>query len=117
MRTLLYYQTDFGEEPVREFLEGLPWKPRVKVDFVLRRVAVETVIPSKFWRKLSGQENLWEVRVEYAGNIYRILAALGKDNHILLLHAFQKKTQATPGREIEVAQQRKKRYFQRHGYL
>jgi phage-related protein len=63
------------------------------------------------------ETNLWEIRIEYAGNIYRVLAALAKSNRVILLHAFQKKSQKTPRHEMEIALQRQKRYFQRYGYL
>jgi phage-related protein len=62
-------------------------------------------------------KKLPEVRVEYAGNIYRILAAFAKGNRVILLHAFQKKSQKTPRQDMEIALQRQKRYFQRQGYL
>jgi phage-related protein len=79
-------------------------------------VGLHHMIPAKFWRKLSDQK-LWEVRAEYVGNIYRILATTAKDNRVILLHGFQKKSQKTPRQDMEIVQQRQKRYFQRHGYL
>lgn len=75
-----------------------------------------TIVPAKFWSKLSGHD-LWEVRAEYAGNIYRVLATTAKGNRVILLHGFQKKSQKTPRQDMEIAQQRQKRYFQREGYL
>jgi len=77
---------------------------------------MQHIVPTKFWKKLSGSD-LWEVRIEYVGNIYRVLAVLGKGNRVILLHGFQKKSQKTPRQDMEIAQQRQKRYFQRHGYL
>ena len=76
----------------------------------------QQIVTAKFWKKLRGS-NLWEVRIEYAGSIYRVLAAFAKNNRVILLHAFQKKSQKTPRQDIEIALQRQKRYFQRHGYL
>ena len=58
-----------------------------------------------------------EVRVEYAGNIHRILAMTARGNRVILLHGFQKKSQKTPRQDMEIAQQRQRRYFQRRGYL
>ncbi len=43
-----------------------------------------------------GGSGLWEVRIEYAGDINRILAAFAKGNRVILLHGFQKKSQKTP---------------------
>lgn len=53
-------------------------------------------------RKLEGQ--LYELRIRGKDEI-RIFYAFVK-NQICLLHAFKKKTQEIPKREIEIAQQR-----------
>jgi phage-related protein len=82
----------------------------------LELLRTQQIVPAKFWKKLSGSD-IWEVRLEYAGNIYRLLAAFAKGNRLILLHGFQKKSQKTPRQDMKIAQQRQKRYFQRHGYL
>ncbi|MGI8964805.1 MAG: type II toxin-antitoxin system RelE/ParE family toxin [Limisphaerales bacterium] len=117
MREIIFYQTDFREKPVEEFLAALDPASRAKVVRNLELLRTMQFVPSKFWQKMKGTENLWELRTEYAGNIYRILACTYKGNRIILLHGFQKKTQATPRWELEIAEQRKKRYLQTHGYL
>lgn len=117
MREIVFYQTDFGDRPVDEFLGSLEPAPRAKVVWTLEWLRTQPFVPSKFWKKLPGTDNLWEVRVEYAGNIYRILACTYKGNRVILLHGFHKKTQKTPRQELEIAGQRKKRYLQTHGYL
>lgn len=116
MREIIFYQSDFGDKPVEEFLTGLDAAVRAKIVRTLELLRTQQVVPSKFWKKLSGSD-LWEVRVKYAGNIFRLLAAFEKGNRVILLHAFQKKSQKTPRQDMEIAQQRQKRYFQRHGYL
>jgi phage-related protein len=55
-------------------------------------------------RKLSGYD-LFEIRIK-RGNIYRCLYCYHK-NHIVILSAFEKKSQKTPTKEIEKALQRK----------
>lgn len=117
MREIIFYQTDFGNKPVEEFLAMLEPSPRAKMVRTLELLRTLPFVPSKFWQKMQGAENLWEARAEYAGNIYRILACTGKGNRVILLHGFQKKAQKTPRQELEIAAQRKKRYFQRHGSL
>jgi phage-related protein len=116
MREISFYETDFGEKPVEQFLADLEPAARAKVVRSLEMLRTLPVIPAKFWHKLSDQK-LWEVRAEYAGNIYRILSTTAKGNRVILLHAFQKKSQKTPRQDMEIAQQRQKRYFQRHGSL
>ena len=117
MREIVFYETDFGDKPVEDFLAALEPGARAKMVRALEILRTLPLVPSKFWRKMSGTDNLSEVRTEYAGNIYRILACTYKGNRVILLHGFQKKTQKTPGRELEIAEQRKKRYLQTHGYL
>jgi phage-related protein len=116
MREIIFYDTDFGDKPVEEFLAKLEPDARAKVVRTLELLRAQQIVPAKFWKKLTGS-TLWEVRVEYAGNIYRILATTAKGNRVILLHGFQKKSQKTPGQDMEIAQQRQKRYFQRHGFL
>jgi len=116
MREIRFFQTDSGDKPVEEFLAGLSAAVRAKVVWTLELLRTQQMVPAKFWKKLSGSE-LWEVRVEYAGNIYRVLAVFAKGNRVILLHAFQKKSQKTPRQDMEIALQRQKRYFHRHGYL
>jgi len=116
MREIIFYETDFGDKPVEEFLSGLDPAVRAKIVRTLELLRTRAIVPAKFWKKLSGSD-LWEVRVEYAGNIYRVLAAFAKNNRVILLHAFQKKSQRTPRQDMEIALQRQKRYLQQHSYL
>ncbi len=116
MREITFFESDFGDKPAEEFLASLEPAARAKVVRSLEMLRSFPIVPAKFWRKLSGQK-LWEVRAEYAGNIYRILATAAPQNRVVLLHGFQKKSQKTPRQDMEIAQQRQKRYFQRHGYL
>jgi phage-related protein len=117
VREIIFYETDSGERPVENFLASLEPGPRAKAVRNLELLRTLPFVPSKFWKKLQGSENIWEVRVEYAGNIYRILASTHKGNRVVLLHGFQKKSQKTPRQELEIAEQRKKRYLQKHGHL
>lgn len=116
MREIVLFQTDFGDKPVEEFLAGLDAAVRAKIVRTLELLRTQQIMPAKFWKKLRGSD-LWEVRVEYAGNIYRVLATFAKNNRVVLLHAFQKKSQKTPRQDMEIALRRQKRYFQRRGYL
>jgi hypothetical protein len=77
VREIIFFETDFGNSPVEEFLAGLDSAARAKVVRTLELLRTQQIVPAKFWKKLSGSD-LWEVRVEYAGNIYRVLAALRK---------------------------------------
>jgi phage-related protein len=117
VREIIFYETDFGGKPVEGFMSELEPAARAKVVRTLEMLRMMPVVPGKFWLKMSGSQNLWEIRAEYAGNIFRILATTAKGNRVILLHGFQKKSQKTPRQDMKIAQQRQKRYFERHGYL
>ena len=55
---------------------------------------------------------LYEIRVEYSTNIYRIFCCFDEENIVVLFNAFQKKTQRTPLKEIEKALRLKREYFE-----
>jgi phage-related protein len=116
VREIVFHESDFGNKPVEEFLDSLDSAPRAKFVRTLELLRLQQMVPAKFWKKLSGTD-LWEVRIEYAGNIYRVLAAFAKGNRVILLHGFQKKSRKTPRQDMEIALQRRKRYLERHGYL
>ncbi len=71
------------------------------------------IVPVKYFKKMTGTDDLWEVRVQSGNNIFRILGFLEKERLVVLNHAFQKKTQKTPRKEIVVAEARKKDHFSR----
>lgn len=54
---------------------------------------------------------MYEIRIEFAGNIYRIFCCFDKGSLVILFNGFQKKTQKTPSSEIEKADRLMKEYF------
>ncbi len=53
----------------------------------------------------------YPIRIEYESIIYRIFCFFDEGNLVILINAFQKKTQKTPKSEIELATKLKKQYF------
>ena len=60
---------------------------------------------------MTGTDGLYEIRIEFQNNIYRIFCGFDKGNLVVLFNAFQKKTQKTPKKEIELALKLKVEYF------
>jgi phage-related protein len=116
MREIFFYESDFGNKLVEEFLDNLDPESASESWSHIRIVARAADSSFEILEETSGT-NLWELRAEYAGSIYRVLAATPKGNRVILLHGFQKKSQKTPRQDMEIAQQRQKRYLQRQGYL
>ena len=49
------------------------------------------------------ESGLFEIRVEYQNNIYRIFCCFDEGKLVVLFNAFKKKDQKTPKKEIEKA--------------
>jgi phage-related protein len=54
---------------------------------------------------------LFEIRVEQDTNIYRIFYVAYTGERFILLHGFQKKTQKTPKKELDIAETRLKTFL------
>ena len=117
MRQTIFYQTASGRRPVEEFLDSLNDKQVKKVLWVLRIVRDMEFIPKEYFEKLKNTQDIWEVRITFGNNIFRILGFFDIAQIIVLTNGFAKKSQKTPRNEIILAEQRKKDYFGRkkHG--
>ena len=106
-----------GKCPVENFLESLSKKQVEKVFFVLDLIESIDIVPRKFFKKLEATDDIWEVRVQYGNNIFRLFGFFDGNDLVVLNHAFTKKTQKVPNKEIKIAEQRKKDYFSRRRQL
>jgi len=67
IRSLIYYQKYF-----KEFYEAQTPKVKEKIDYMLFLVTVSERVPSKFFKHLTGTDGLYEIRIEYLSNVYRV---------------------------------------------
>ncbi len=81
------------------------------IDEVLFMMTILERVPSKFFKSIEGTKGLFEIRVEYQSNIYRIFCSLDKGNLVILFNGFQKKTQKTPQTELAKAAKIMREYF------
>lgn len=113
MRTVNFYRTESGKSPVEDFLDSLSGKQAQKVIWVLRLVEELDVVPRKYLKKLVNTDDIWEVRVQFGGNIFRLLGFFDGKTLMILTNGFSKKSQKTPRQEIELATRRKNEYLSR----
>jgi putative addiction module killer protein len=71
----------------------------------------ERFLSSKFVKSI--RDGLFELRIEYQGNIYRIFFIFDDGNIVILFNGFQKKSQKTPTKEIDKALRLKQEYYER----
>jgi phage-related protein len=84
-----------------------------KVDYALFIVKSVQRIPDKFFKHV--QDGIFEIRIYEGSNIYRIFSFFDKENCIVLLNGFHKKTQKTPKNQIMLAKELRKRYHEEYG--
>jgi phage-related protein len=113
VRTISFYRTRTGDCPVKEFLDSLTGKQAQKVLWVLRLVEELNNVPQQYLKKLVDAEDIWEVRVQFGGNIFRLLGFFTHSTLFVLTNGFCKKTQKTPAQEIDTAIRRKREYQSR----
>ena len=94
-KKVIYYEDNRSKKPVKEFIGKFDGKTKGKIlarlEFLenhwheLRRPFVDKI-----------DNNLYELRVEFAWNSIRIIYAYMFKDYIVLLHGLQKKTQRIP---------------------
>jgi len=111
-RTVLFYRTIDGRCAVQEFLDSLPGKVAQKIVWVLRLLEELDRVPASYFKKLAGTEDIWECRIQFCSNAYRIFCFF-IDSTVVLTHGYVKKSQRTPTHEIERAKVYRRDYLER----
>ena len=102
MWTYEFYHDEKGQEPVKDFLISLLPQPRGKVLQAIQILSEFGInLPFPYSSQVEGR--LRELRAHYGKNQYRILYYCDANQVFVLLHAFQKRTQKLPNREIQIA--------------
>jgi len=106
-----YFETRFLEE-ANEFLASLDKKSATKVIYNID-LAEQTNDP-KLFKKL--QDEIWEFRTRYLSKQIRLLAFWDKTDNkqtlVMATHGLIKKVDKVPAKEIERAENLRKKYFE-----
>ncbi len=101
----------FYGEHFRDFYQDLDKKTKLKVDWTINLLETVEHVPEKYFKHLSGTDGLYEIRVEFESNIYRIFSFFDKGKLVIAINGFLKKTNKTPKSEIDKALKIKNQYF------
>jgi len=113
VKRLIEFYKETGISPITEFFDSLTSKTAQKVLWVLKLVEELERVPSKYFKKLEGTEEIWEVRADIGHDAVRLLGFWSEGSLIILTNGFQKKSQKTPSNEIALAEIRRKNYLRR----
>lgn len=106
IRDIFYYEHHY-----LEFFEKLKPEVKKKFNWTLQFIATIDRVPEKYFKHMKNSTGIYEVRVELGSDIYRVFSFFNKENLIILVNGFQKKTQKTPKNELDLAEKLKKQYF------
>lgn len=104
------WQVDFYEKEIERFLDSLSRKEKAKVlrnISLLERLGLELKEPYVKHLKI---QKLRELRVIFKSKIFRLIFFHYQKKLLVILHAFIKKSQKTPSKEIKIALTRMKQY-------
>jgi phage-related protein len=105
----IFFRTEAGNEPVRYWLKGFDKDDRRLIGEDVKLVEFGWPVGMPTCRPMG--DGLHEVRTNLSGNrIARVLFYIDKRQRMVLLHAFVKKTQATPPDELDLAKTNKRKH-------
>lgn len=105
MRRSIYTYGGYFED----FLASVSKGVQKKIKYALLLLQTQERLPTKFVKLI--REGIYELRIGYESNIYRIFFIFDKGNIVVLFNGFQKKSQKTPSNEIEKAIKIKEAYY------
>lgn len=107
---VVFFRTEAGREPVREWLKDLPFaSDRKSIGEDIATVEFGWPVGMPVCRPLG--DGLYEVRTALIQNrIARVLFYVDAARRMVLLHGFIKKARATPEREMKLARKNKSKH-------
>lgn len=103
----VFFRTGAGNEPVREWLRGMPKDERRALGEDIAYVQYKWPLGKPHVDHLRG--SVWEIRTNLGGRIARTLFAVA-GGRMILLHGFIKKTRRAPPDDIKLAEKRLKEW-------
>ena len=106
-REIRFYKHHFNEFYVAQ-------TEKVKRKIAQTLVWLQTLdrLPVTVLKSIEGKKGLFEIRIEFGGDIFRVFCCFDEGALVILFNGFQKKTQKTPPIEIEKAEKLMKEYFE-----
>lgn len=108
---ILFFRTEAGNEPVREWLRGLPVADKKSIGADILVVQWKWPLGKPLVDSLGG--GLWEIRSSFGDRIARIFFIV-VDEEIILLHGIIKKSRTAPKQELDLARKRQASYMKQY---
>jgi len=106
LREVIVYKEFFWE-----YYATLTYGAQNKIEWTLGLVSDLPMIPSKYLKSIKGEAGLFEIRVQFGNDAFRIFCCFNKSRGVVLFNGFTKKSNRTPRREIAKAIKIRKGYL------
>ncbi|MDR0995165.1 MAG: type II toxin-antitoxin system RelE/ParE family toxin [Tannerella sp.] len=97
----------------QDFIQSLNAGAREKVLYGVLLLRTQDRLPAKYVKFIGN--GLFELRVEWQSNIYRLFFCYDEGRIIVVFNCFQKKSQKTPRKELEKAYRLMEEYYNEKG--
>lgn len=104
-RTITFYKDYF-----QAFFEKQNKKVKAKIVWTLNLIEELERIPETYLKHIKSTDGLYEIRIQVGNDIFRIFCFFDKGKLVILINGFQKKSQKTPRKEIQLALKIKAEY-------
>lgn len=105
VRTVIFYKNYF-----QDFFLKQRSKVQNKIIWTIELIEELPRISEFYLKHIENTNGLFEVRVQNGHSIFRIFCIFDQGKVVVLMNGFQKKSQKTPTKEIELALKIKKEY-------
>jgi len=105
-----YRQITFFKEYFQSFFDKQSKKVKAKIVWTFNLVEDLQRVPETYLKHIENTDGLYEIRVQLGSDIFRIFCFFDQGQLVVLMNGFQKKTQKTPKKEIELALKIKAEY-------
>jgi phage-related protein len=104
-RTITFFKNYF-----QDFFAKQNKKVKAKIIWTFDLVEDLQRVPETYLKHIENTDGLYEMRVQLGPDIFRIFCFFDRGQVVVLVNGFQKKTQKTPKKEIELALKIKAEY-------
>ena len=104
-RQVVLFERADGTIPVEVFLKSLAPKEQQKLIWGLKILEDGFPLKEPYFKKITGHDGLWELRVTFGGNAFRIYFFEQSNVLVVALCGFQKKNDKEQQKHVEQASQ------------
>ena len=90
---MAYREIKFYKHYYNEFYVAQTDKARKKIAQTLVWLQTLDRLPVSILKSIEGKKGLFELRIQFGGDIFRVFCCFDEDSLVILFNGFQKKTQ------------------------